>query len=134
MDKIIWQPHFGSRYDFSVDLNRTFAKEMIEARIPLERQLKMNELANEDLKRLDRYWLNPYTFHKDSGFVSQFYIGNNGVWLSTDNDEINSLVRNETLGKPIEYHSHNIDTPKEAYILMVLFDTWAKYAEILKNV
>ncbi|MDO8511609.1 MAG: hypothetical protein Q7S55_05605 [Nanoarchaeota archaeon] len=132
MDRIIWQPHFGSRYDFSVKLDRVFAEEMIDACIPLERQTRMNQLANEQLKRLQWDWLNPYTFHQESCFVSQFYLGNNGVWLSAEG--IDGLVLHEKSGKPIEYHSHNIDTPNQAYILMALFDRWVEYADILKKV
>ena len=132
MERMIWQPHFGFRYDFSVNLDRIFAEEMIDARIPPEGQIRMNQLANEQLKRLQWDWLNPYTFHQDSCLVSQFYLGNNGVWLSAEG--IDGLVRHEGSRKSIEYHSHNVDTPNQAYILMALFDTWVNYAEILKEV
>ena len=132
MTKIIWQPHFGPKYDFSINLDRIFAQEMIDARIPPERQFRMNQLANEQLKRLSRDWLDPYTFHENSCFVTQFYIGNNGVWLASDG--IDDLIKHREFKKPIEYHSHNVDTPNQAYILMALFDTWVEYADVLKKV
>jgi|SRR3989344_5666164 len=128
MDRIVWQPVFGHKYDFSVNLDNLFAKEMIDARVPSERQIRMNQLANEELKRLGENWLNPFHFYENSCFVSQFYIGKNGVWLATD-----ILIQNKELEKPIDYHSHNVDSSKDLYVLLKLFDTWVKYADALKN-
>ncbi len=96
-----------------------------------ERQQAMNNVGNEVLMGLGDDWRNPYTFQQDSCLVTQAYLGQNGVWLATD------ITRNELLNekssKPIEYHSHNVDTPKQAYTLMALFGKWIEYADILKD-
>ncbi len=131
MERTLWTPHFSAKYDFMVYLDRHFAREMIQSKIPSERQGAMNNLGNEVLKDLDTNWLNPYTFYRKSCFVNQFYLGQNGVWLAAD-ITLNELVRGKST-KPIEYHSHNVDTPKQAHALLTLFDRWVQYAEILKD-
>ncbi len=131
MEKTLWTPRFSAKYDFAVYLNRHFAIEMIQAKIPPERQVAMNNLGNEVLQSLGNNWSNPYTFHRDSCFVTQFYLGQNGVWLAADTT-LDELLRDKST-KPIEYHSHNVDHPQQAYILMALFDKWVEYADILKD-
>ncbi|GAJ08284.1 unnamed protein product, partial [marine sediment metagenome] len=133
MKKTIWTPRLYGRCDFGVYLDRDFAKEMFQSKVPTERQTRMNELANEELKRLGTDWLNPYTFYKDSCFITQFYIGQNGVWLSTNRQTIDNLLKEKESSKLIEYDSHNIDTPKQAYVLMALFDKWVEYADAFKS-
>jgi hypothetical protein len=133
MDKTIWTPRFYGSCDFGVYLDRDFARDMIRSKIPNERQGRMNELANEELKRLGTNWSNPYTFYEDSCFISQFYIGQNGVCLSTNHQTIGDLLNGREFSKPIEYNSHNVDVPKQVYVLMLLFDKWIEYADTLKN-
>ena len=70
MEKTIWTPRLYGRGDFGIYLERDFAKEMIKSKIPIKRQNRMNELANEELKRFGINWSNPYTFHKDSCFIT----------------------------------------------------------------
>ncbi len=134
MEKTIWTPSLYGRCDFGIYLDRNFAKEMVKSKVPIKKQNRMNELANEELKRFGINWLNPYTFQKDSCFITQFYIGQNGVWLSTDHLTIENLLKEKESSKLIEYNSHNTDTSKQAYILMLLFDTWVRYADAFKNV
>ncbi len=134
MEKTIWTPCLCGRYDFEVYLDTGFARDMIRSRIPIEKQTRMNELANEELKILKTNWLNPYTFYKDSFFITQFYIGQNGVWLSIDDQSIGDLLSEKESLKTIKYASHNIDTPKQFYILMTLFDKWVKYADTIKSI
>ncbi len=131
MEKTIWTPCFSAKYDFAVSLNRDFAREMIQAKISSERQAAMNNVGNEVLQGLGDDWQNPYIFYKDSCSVSQFYLGQNGVWLATDITP-NELLKDKST-RPIEYHSHNVDTSKQAYTLLALFDQWVKYADILKD-
>ena len=133
MEKTIWTPRLYGYCNFGVYLDRDFAKEMIQAKLSNKRQRRMNELANEELKRLRTNWSDPYTFHEASCFISQFYIGQNGVWLSTNHQTINDLINEKESSKPIEYSSHNVDFPSQAYILMRLFDKWIEYANVLKN-
>ena len=132
MAKIIWQPILNARYDFTVHLDRDFAKEMINAHIHADRQTKMNQLGKEELKELNVNWLTPYLFHKDSCFISQVYLGE-GVWLSTKYTTIDGLLEGEEITKPVDYHSHNVRTSRDAYILMALFDKWVNYADALKD-
>ena len=133
MEGIIWTPRFHRRYDFGVLLDRNFAESMVQSQISKERQKRMNELANNDLKSMGIGWLNPYSFHGSSCFVDQVYIGRNGVWLSTNHREIELLLRGEESPKPVQYNSHNVDTSHEAYVLMALFDKWVYFSERLRE-
>ena len=75
MNKIIWQPSFPClEIDFVVHLDRDFAREMAGLRITPENQIKINELANQELKRKGINWLNPYHFLEDSYLVTCFNI------------------------------------------------------------
>lgn len=131
MTDLIWQPEFCAANDFKVYLNSNFARRMITAHVSQERQKKMNEMANDDLIRFNISWRNPFLFHESSGFISQFYLGRNGAWLSTDHQNISSLLTDSASSRPIEYHSHNVDLRDEAYVLIRLFDKWIHYAEAL---
>jgi len=131
MEKTIWTPCFSAKYDFAVSLNRDFAREMIQVEIPSERQQAMNNVGNEVLQGLGDDWRNPYTFYNNSCLVSQVYLGQNGVWLATDITPYELLK--EKSSKPIGYHSHNVDTSKQAYTLLALFGKWIEYADILKD-
>ena len=130
---ILWTPDFYGRCDFGVNLNRDFAREMIEAKVSNEKQIMMNDVANGKLKELGKTWLNPYRFHENSCFLSQIYLGENGVWLATDRQNIESLLVESKLEKAIEYSSHNVDRPAQACTLMVLFGTWVEYADAFKE-
>ncbi len=134
MKKIIWTPELYGTCNFRIYLDEDFAREIIQTKISDKEQARMNELANEELERLETNWLDPYKFHKDSCFVTQFYIGQNGVWLSTNYQTTKDLLKGEKSSKPIKYNSHNVDIPKQAYVLMTLFDKWVEYAGTFKNV
>jgi len=127
MERIIWQPEFCSGYDFNVYLDRVFAREMIKTNLSSEQQNRMNELANEELQRRNVHWRYPYTFHENSCFIQQFYIGSNGTSLSTGHQSIKSLIEDEDSSKLIKYKSHNVDSSKQAFVLMKLVDMWVYY-------
>lgn len=132
MEKLIWQPVFCSGYDFKVCLDEVFAREMIRSQVPIKKLERMNQLANEDLKRWKMNCLDPYSFHGDSCFLRQIYLSE-GRWLATDYHSRTNLLKDKILLKPIEYNSHNVDTPRKAFILMALFDKWIKYSDVLKG-
>jgi hypothetical protein len=134
MNKIIWQPKnvYLPSYEFNISLDRTFAKEMLAAKIPREKQKRMNELALETLIRQGFNWPGPLTFYEDRGLVTQFYIGRNGVWLATNCENINSLFKKDE-NKHIKYYSHNVDNSSQAYALMALVDQWVEYSDVLKE-
>lgn len=129
---IIWQPLFHSGYNFQVSLNRIFAREMIRSQVPIKKLERMNQLANEDLKRWKMNCLDPYSFHGDSCFLGQIYLSE-GRWLATDYHSTNSLLKDDESSEPIKYISHNVDYSKDAFILMRLFDKWIRYSNVLKE-
>ena len=133
MTKIIWQPSLGS-YEFNITLDKDFAKEMIHAKIPIENQNGLNLVANRELERMKIHWLNPYSFHEDSCFVKQVYIGSNGVGLSTNWNTIDSLLKNDESLKEVKYYSHNVDNTFQQHALMVLFEKWVEYSDVLKKI
>ena len=133
MEKLIWQPVLNQGAEFSVYLDQEFARRMIKSPASEQMRRRMNELANEDLKRFSIGWREPYLFHEGSAFISQFYIGRNGVWLSIDDNSIKQLQGDSVLTNPVEYHSHNVDMREESYVLMYLFDKWIRYADILSE-
>lgn len=131
MERTLWTPCFSAKYDFAVYLDRPFAREMIQAKIPTARQEAMNNLGNKVLRRLEIDRLEPYSFHKDSCFVTGVYLGQNGVWLAADTTSDELLKDKST--RLIEYHSHNVDNSKQAHTLLALFDQWVTYSDILKD-
>ena len=134
MEETIWIPRLYGKYNFGVNLGKDFAREAIQLRIPAQEQTKMNKLANKELERLKTDCLNPYIFHEDSCLITQCYIGQNCVGLSLDSRIIDQLLEDKIYSEVIEYDSHNIDTPNQAYVLMNLFDKWVEYADAVKNV
>ena len=131
MKDIVWQFVRNNDYEFKVLLDRDFAKIMVTAEISPDYQKRLNELATEELKRLGINWISPYTFHANSGFISQIYLGQNGVWLSANHQNIESILKNEKTSEPIEYYSHNVDTSKQAFGLMAMMALWVHYSDVI---
>ena len=130
-EKILWQPFslYQPGNDFGIFLDATFAKKMFDAKIGTKRQIQFEQIAKEIAKQKG-YHYPPLVFEEDSALVTQFSIGNNGTWLATERNSLDELLKyNET--KPLIYHSHNVDTPKEAYTLLALVDHWIEYSEII---
>ena len=134
MDGIVWQPFglWGRNQDFGVLMDECFAREMISLKIPEERQGRMNEMANEELRRRGVNWKNPYQFHKDTAFIEQIYLGQNGVWLAIESYTTRAdLLKDKEIGKHIIYYSHNVDTSKQRNDLLNLMDLWVHYSDAI---
>ena len=130
MANLIWTLEFSKDYCFSVYLSRDFAKKMIEAKVPNANQRRMNEFANEQLKDKSADHCS-YYFHEDSGLVTQFNVFQGGVWLATNRDNIDSLLKNIESESPVTYIDHNVDHVYQAYALMAMFDLWVRSADFL---
>lgn len=120
-------------YDISILLDKDFAGEMMGANISTERQDKMNELANETLKRFGESWKDPYKFHDSTCLVKQFYLGHNGVWLSENESDLQNLNLDKLNHPYVKYSPHNMRNSKDSFILMFLFGEWVKYSDALKK-
>ena len=128
--RIVWQPEFVTDdYEFRIYLDPEFAREMIEARISPEKQKRLNEIANEELKRLRYSWIDPYEFHGHSAFVQQVYIGRNGKWLSASRATVEGVIAGKA--EPVIYHSHNVDGSADALTLIRLFNKWIWYSDVI---
>lgn len=130
MDKIVWQPEFYSGCEFKVFVDNDFAMKMLGITMSREQQNRMNELAKEKLESRGIKWPAPYSFHENTAFIHQIYIGGNGKWLSTNMPDLERRIKAGGLPKPIEYNSHNIDYPSEAFALLQLVDMWHYYSNI----
>ena len=51
-----------------------------------------------------------------------------------DSRTIDNLLKGGESTELIKYDSHNVDTPAQNFALMVLFDKWVEYADILRGV
>jgi len=130
----IWTLRFCAGYDFGIYLDRQFAKDMIESKIPYDTQKKMNELGSEVLKDFGTNHPEPYLFHEDTALVSQINIGGNGIWVATDRHNIDDLLQGkQELSRPVDYTSHNTDCSKDTFRLMRLFGLWVDYADVIRE-
>ena len=133
IDKIIWQPSFPcDGWDFVVLLDRNFARDMAGLHITPENQRKINELANKELKRKGINWLNPYNFLEDSYLVTCFNIEGNGCWLSTSESDLTRLLAAKE-NRPLKYETHNCRFQSQQSALQKIFDTWIRYADVVKG-
>jgi len=132
--KIVWQPRaiYQPGYNLGIYLDRDFAKEMIKAEIPMEKQNITNKLGYEMLKEKGHDWHHPYFFYGDTAFVIQFSLGENGVWLAVDGLYGESPLK-VYKSDNIEYSSHNVDNLSQRNALMALVDLWVEYSDILKE-
>ncbi len=129
---LVWQPFavYQGKYGFGIKLDRCFALEMIAAKVPKKLQDRMNVLGEELNQKIGYSYPSPYDFHKDTAFVSGFYLGSNGIWLALD-DHLGAEPLSED--RPLQYSSHNVDASRDAYALMALVDMWVEYSEVLKK-
>jgi hypothetical protein len=128
--KIIWQPIsvYQSGYGFGILLDPEFAKDMLTSNLSSDKSKRIQDFANEQLKKSNYDYPTPYIFNGDSCLVNQFYIGD-GKELGID-----SLIKFESnFDKPIKYFSHNVDYSSDAYALMKLVDLWVKCSEVIKE-
>jgi hypothetical protein len=137
MERTLWTPDLygmgSGGCDFSVYLDRDFAREMMNSPLLEQNQKNMNRLGNDILKRLNLNWSNPYNFHLNSCLVDQIYVGNNGVWLATTCDILSGLCKDAKSTEPIKYNSHNTDDTHFAYSLMKLFGAWVEFSDLLRK-
>lgn len=134
--RIIWQPElFVRECGFKISLDRDFAREMVNSPLDKKHQKRTSELAKKDLKKMGIDWPDPYNFYKNTCFLREIHLGNNGVWLATSSDEASGLLREEKgeNGRNIEYDAHNVDTPRYAYALMFLFHKWIDYSQTFQE-
>lgn len=134
MEGLIWQPKFGSDYNFDVYLDRAFAREMRRVSVPEDVRRNMNKRASEELKLMGSGHLDPYSFQDNSCLINQVYLGDDGKWLSTDHQTLDRLLKEEDMSKPLEYSSHNLRTSRDASMLLRLFGLWADYATTMSNI
>lgn len=134
MEKLIWQPTLTYKsgdidsYNFSVEVDREFAKIMRDAIITGEKKKMMNELASERIRLQGFNQQEPYRFYEESGLVTSFHINDGkGVWLSMGTNRDMKFEEN-----PV-YYSSNVDTSKDAIVLMQLVSLWAEYGEALRG-
>ncbi|MBU9200108.1 hypothetical protein KTD31_01655 [Burkholderia multivorans] len=101
---------------------------------------EVHELNRRARERVSRAGLLPATLVEDCGFelrlggvpshfwVSQMFGGSIGArpeelsWLSVPE-------KAEWLGEELEYSPHNVDTPAQALVLVILSQTWAEWAQ-----
>lgn len=114
-------------------LDRDFAEDMLASKIPFEAQKRMNQLSLETLISKGFNWHDPLIFHEDTALVTEFHLGNGGVWLSMDSSSRFSLLNQNDKKEPLKYHSHNARYSSHSYALMALVDRWVEYADLLKG-
>jgi len=132
--RIIWQPHLNCEgYEFHVYLDREFARQMATSPLSPEIAKRMNELGRDKLKSLGINWPSPYTFYGNTGLVSSFHLGDGGKWLGTSDSSIKNLLDDDKKERPLKYHSHNLERPKETHALLTLFSQWTNYSDILRE-
>jgi hypothetical protein len=133
-NKIIWQPNglYQKGHDeFSLFLDRHFAKEMLETKISQQTKQKLNQLGS---KLMNISGLETFQFFKDTAFVNQFYLGENGLWLALDvRSDLIKQELNSNNEKPLKYYSHNCNNITHAHDLMKLVDFYTQYSEIIKE-
>jgi len=130
MEKIVWQPALYSKGEIDITLDKKFALDMIQAKIPAKNQNCLNQWAKENFKHLN-FCQDPYLFHEDSGFVKQIYIGHNGIGLHVNHYTIDSLLKNDPWLNEVKYNSHEANSPYDKYALMALFSGWIEYSDVL---
>ncbi|HIH10565.1 TPA: hypothetical protein HA241_00060 [Candidatus Woesearchaeota archaeon] len=132
MTGIIWQPIalYQPGFNFDIVLDDRFAEEMIKTNLSQSVQERMNGLGTDLTTRLGHSWLSPFTFYESTAFVSQFSLGQNGVWLVVDNYFKKEQLEDK---KAVRYTTHNVDNSSQAYALMALVDLWVSYADTLKS-
>jgi hypothetical protein len=130
--KLIWQPYsvYQPSYDFGILLDPAFAHEMFSAKLSPENRQRIQEFANEQIKERGYNPREPYYFHENTCLVRQFNIdGSAGKWLEIEDQH----GREPDFEDIIKYSSHNLDCPHDAYALMMLFDLWVEYSQIIKK-
>ena len=71
----------------------------------------------------------PLDFFEDSLLVMGFYLHRgNGLWLSAGRSQIENLDENSK--DNLDYSSHNVDSTKEAYSLIALYERWVHYTGV----
>ncbi len=131
MNNPIWQPEFSATYDFRILVCSDFVKSTLESKLSDEERRTINTAAERTIERLGFSQSDPIDFYKDSAFVLQFNLGENGLWMATDRP-VENLVRDlyDLITKPIPFYSHNCNGSSGAHALMQLMSVWVEYTKI----
>jgi hypothetical protein len=130
IDKIVWQPEGLAKsqgfneYDFSINLDWDFAKQMFDNKISEERQDNFNKRVMEKIG-----YSFPLEFYENTSLLKSINLGQNGRWINIDKGEINKLKENKK--EFLKYHSHNIDNLIDQHNLLQLFEFWVYYSPSL---
>lgn len=133
-NKIIWQPnglYEKLHNEFSISVDKNFAREMLETKISREVGQKLNRLGSE---LMGVNGLDTFQFFEDTALVNQFYLGENGLWLALDIRE--DLIKDKLTSdcnKPLTYYSHNSNNISQAFDLLKVVDFYVQYSEIIKQ-
>jgi hypothetical protein len=129
-DKIVWQPVFDNFYNFHINLDRGFAREMIMSKRAKERDI--NRLVKTMSDELGIVCDNPYGFYGNTTLLNQINIGE-GNRLTLEGIKAKRLLEGDLDEKNITYISYNIRFASDAYALMFLFSNWVRFAPRLKE-
>ena len=113
--------------NFVISLDSNFAKRCLQAKINPKAKEKIQELGFGYTRNFSVEHSNPYHFNGDSLLVDQITVKGENCWLSTKNDAINSLEKEDLNLKVIKYIAHNVDTPYQQGALLTLFSQWVKF-------
>lgn len=131
-DKIIWQPLniYGTSCDFGILLDYDFAQKMLNSKTTEQTQKRLCEIMRELIPEVKKERGARVDFENDSCLATGFYLNpGNGLWLTTNRSEVDSLTRRQNDKKTIQYYSHNVDVTIDQNTLLKMFDVYATYAE-----
>jgi hypothetical protein len=125
-------PQLGG-YGYSISLDRDFSKLAASVKIPadmtffhrtLERMLSVVDMADCPARYIQ--------FYNDTCLATNFTVAGNACGLDIEWHELNDILKPEsTYPRYLEYWSHNIDSMRQAYALLMIFSHWYEFAEAM---
>ena len=117
-------------FNFGMYLEKDFALKCKNRKLLSEEKQRFQDIVKQQISKPLRYdEPAPLDFFEDSLLVMGFYLHRgNGLWLSAGRSQIENLDENSK--DNLDYSSHNVDSTKEAYSLIALYERWVHYTGV----
>ncbi|MEK6906476.1 MAG: hypothetical protein AABW81_02550 [Nanoarchaeota archaeon] len=129
LEELVPRKGIKDNFGFGMNLKKDFALRCKNRKLLSSEQQKFQDIIKNQISIPLRYdELNPLDFFEDSLLVISFYLHRgNGLWLSAERSSIENLDENSD--NNLLYSSHNVDSTREAYSLISVFERWVHYTK-----
>ena len=133
-EKVIWQIYDFEKngHNFKIRLDRDFAVEMLNTKISRDLKKEIKERGHQEIVNRGYIGKPKFVFYKNTAFVLQFSLGNNGRRLYIPQRNKRNPLEVYPEGD-IKYSSRGMGSASNSYSIFRLIDLWVQNKDMIKE-